>query len=361
VTVLSVGMRTVLVVLMLSLVPSLALADGKFYDGRDHVAPGIPFQRAAIFFDGQRETLVVQSSYERGLHGGEGDLAWVVPVPAMPEVRALEAKDAYGMFRILNLLTQPRVVWISPIVCVVLFLVSVGLVVLVLLQFLFTIKVPRVLGGRAAALPRLLLAAFLLFLSMMGVLGVSGEGMRAIDMGSIGVYDVTVIEGGTGEEIAGWLSGNGFGYGEEDAETFAFYAERGWCFVAAKVSAGAENRAFYHDTLAAPLVLSFDTKKAVYPMLLTALQGEATELSLFVMAPHCVRAEGAPDRTFAGSGTIEDLLEGNFPLEKLPVKKDAEVWVTHFRATVPVERTTADLVFEFAEEDEEFRPTHYRW
>jgi hypothetical protein len=55
------------------LVPaSPVLADGKYYAREAKVGPGIPYQRAMIAFNGEREILVVQSRYE---NRGEQPLA----------------------------------------------------------------------------------------------------------------------------------------------------------------------------------------------------------------------------------------------------------------------------------------------
>ena len=60
----------------------IALADGKFYTVPERVAPDLPYQRALIAHDGNRELLILQSKFE----GEAKDFGWVVPLPAVPEL-----------------------------------------------------------------------------------------------------------------------------------------------------------------------------------------------------------------------------------------------------------------------------------
>ena len=56
-------MKWLLLPLALLLPAAPVLADGKFYV-REEVPPGVPYQRAIIAFDGEKELLVLQSKYE---------------------------------------------------------------------------------------------------------------------------------------------------------------------------------------------------------------------------------------------------------------------------------------------------------
>ena len=67
-------------------------ADGKYYAREAKVGPGIPYQRALIAFNGEREILVVQSRYENRGEQPLREIGWIVPLPAVPRVGTMEPK-----------------------------------------------------------------------------------------------------------------------------------------------------------------------------------------------------------------------------------------------------------------------------
>ncbi|MCA9283642.1 MAG: DUF2330 domain-containing protein, partial [Phycisphaerales bacterium] len=68
--------------LALLAVAATAVADGKFFGPERAVSPTIPDQRALIVWDLTHETLVIDTA----VNGDATDLAWIVPVPAVPEI-----------------------------------------------------------------------------------------------------------------------------------------------------------------------------------------------------------------------------------------------------------------------------------
>lgn len=80
---------------LLTTLASLAVADGKFY-ARGEPPPGIPYQRALVVFDGERQVLLVQSQRPAG---ASGSLGWIVPVPALPDIGTLESDAADLAFK----------------------------------------------------------------------------------------------------------------------------------------------------------------------------------------------------------------------------------------------------------------------
>ena len=66
--------------------PETARGDGMFvwHDGADL---GEPAQRAIIAWDGKTETLLLSVKYE----GAAEDFAWIVPLPAKPVMKAIDA------------------------------------------------------------------------------------------------------------------------------------------------------------------------------------------------------------------------------------------------------------------------------
>jgi hypothetical protein len=94
----------------------------------------------------------------------------------------------------------------------------------------------------------------------------------------VGVYDVTVISGATGEPIRVWLTENAFRVPEGTAPVLEDYAKRGWCFAAARISAGGKEVVTPH-----PLKFAFPTQQAVYPMKLTGVGASPMQLDLYVI------------------------------------------------------------------------------
>ena len=91
---------------------SLALADGRFFTP-DKTPAGVPYQRALIIHEGGMEYLLLQSAYLLPETSAPSDIAWVVPVPDVPDLGALDSYDASYLFHRLARLTQPNVTWNS--------------------------------------------------------------------------------------------------------------------------------------------------------------------------------------------------------------------------------------------------------
>ncbi len=130
----------------LSLLLSLAvagpvLADGKFY-WSESIPPSIPNQRALLWFDGARETLLLQSKYQTPTSTGE-PFGWVVPVPAAPDLASMDPRLANEWFRVADYASTPNVTRVSAILLGLLFGAVTGAAVLTLLACLLSLFVPR--------------------------------------------------------------------------------------------------------------------------------------------------------------------------------------------------------------------------
>ena len=88
------------------------------------------------------------------------------------------------------------------------------------------------------------------------------------------------------ESIIDWLTENGFGFNNSDKEIFEDYINRGWCFVVAKVGSDQDTQysKITPDGMVDPLVLKFETEKAVYPLSLTSTVGSETEVLLYTFS-----------------------------------------------------------------------------
>ncbi len=342
-----------------------AFADGKFYV-REEVAADVPYQRAVLFFDGEREALVLQSKYE--IREGDpppAEIQWVVPVPSLPEVGAFEEGEEDQFFWIFDRLSAPRAFRISAILTTVAGLLSIALF------FGLAVRVHR----RRPKEGMLLLILAILWMVTCGLLAVSpvhlgqgGGGVEVIAETQTGVYDVRVVRAEDGAGLAAWLTAEGFGVAAADREVLGAYARRGFCFVTARVRPAAREEAeerIREEGLAPALVLAFDTPQAFYPLALTAAGGGETEVVLWVVAPHRMDPRSRLRTLFAGEREGESwgaFMAGSKRVpEVLRQERWPQHWLTKLKGRLTAEEMREDLILQPAETDEPRRETVFRW
>jgi hypothetical protein len=251
-----------------------AFADGKFFR-RLEVAdePGIQAQRAVVAFKDGIETLIVQSDVD-----GEGtSYGWLLPLPAEPTAIApCEANSLNALSSVI----RPKIAG-TPKPLLVFSLVLMLVMVAACLEHL---RRRNREGGRASAARILLgiVAASLLvsvFLPSLSRHRGVPSGVEVLQASKAGVYDVTIIKGQTGEEVASWLTSNGFACPPSATTAIREYVSDDWCFLAAMVSPDAEGPATHH-----PLIITFPASRAVYPLRLTGVDGDPIQLDLYVIA-----------------------------------------------------------------------------
>jgi hypothetical protein len=194
----------------------------------------------------------------------------------------------------------------------------------------------------------------------------SGSCIAAVDFPyqeALEATDVGVVREGGAGEVTGWLSANGLGYGPEDEAALERYADRGWCFVTAKVRAEPpEERCPIRLGLTEPLVLEFATDRPVYPLALSAPAGVETRVVIYVIAPHCARAEGRLEMRGAArlEGSPWPSGEPTNPPEyrNPPCLRDAryhQPWLTKLDGELGPGELRENLVLDSATEDSEYR------
>jgi len=172
-------------------------------------------QKAVIWHDGKTETLIISVNFS----GDATDFAWIIPVPGKPEV----SEGADELFTGLNQLTAPKV----------------------------TSSGYKGVG-------------------MFGVSELSGSlpQVSVIETKKVDIYDVAVLTAENSTALQEWLESHGYEYPENRAYLLNSYINKGWYFVAAKVStealgyAGSQLKTGH----ATPLKMSFATDKIVYPL-----------------------------------------------------------------------------------------------
>lgn len=292
----------------------------------------MPDQRALLAWKDGVETLVIESSFV-----GEGtDFAWVVPLPAKPEVEPATR----GTLSSAAALMLPTVIPSQPGLSGVL---VVGLAVVLTAAFAgwrtvgFGLRVVvvasagAVIGGIAGAFLGLagvsamigaawacvlgkdlirretsllahllvLVAGLLLWALTIPTFGKvrgladdpsSVAGGLIVERRVVGDFDVTLLSGRGGDGVARWLVENGFALPDAARAEAERHAAAGGWFVASRVRRDFAARG---RSTPAPLVFRFPTAKPVYPMRFTGAGATGPlEVELFVFGPGRATARG---------------------------------------------------------------------
>ena len=288
-------LRAVFTVALL-VTPQAANADGRIY--ASDYTPEIPDQRALIAFDGERQVMVIENHVALPDGRPATSLGWVVPVPDVPEISVAETAVVGRGYRSLRHRIDPLTLPVAP------FVFGAALMGLVV-----AFRQPRserpdvkTLGGAAwIGLIGSILAAFSLSAPMPGG---ADSGVNVVKALQVGPLDAKVVRASSGAELVDWLNSNGFAYAERDVAVVGDYLRQKWLFVVAKL-APRPGHAFEGASKSPPLVLSFPTREAVYPVALTAVGGKPLDLVLYVFAPGRVQSSVLMTVEYAGIGHDE--------------------------------------------------------
>ena len=189
-------------------------------------------------------------------------------------------------------------------------------------------------------------------------------GIEVVKEETVGIYDVKVIKGENAGAITEWLKENKFGFGQADSNAFDQYVKKGWCFVTTKMNGKADVKSgkAIREGLAAPLILRFDAKEAVYPMKLTGTAGTRTEILLYVLAEHKMDCGDRLKLAFAGETKLrfeESKFWGVEPNDFFEKTKSQKWYMSKFKGTLMPEQMTDDIVFTRAKDDKAYRKI--RW
>lgn len=267
------AVATMLAVVLTAMWASSARADGKAYFVAKPSAE-MPGQQALICYENGVETLAIETRLV-----GEGtECAWVVPLPARPEVSPATA----GVFPSLRAMFVPQVTTYSGWTGVGVVLVLIGLTL--------------VYSGGWRGIGITFVLLILGFLALMPTLGKargSGgpiAGVSVVDRQLAGSFEVVTLEASKGDSLLAWLKDNGFALSERDAPVIDAYIKENWVFVASKLrhEPGRSNQ----ETTPHPLVFRFATDRAVYPMRLTGTQSGKLDLELYVFGEGTASVNG---------------------------------------------------------------------
>lgn len=229
---------------VLLILPARALparADGYIIPIEEASSSVMADQKAVVVYRDGREELILSAGLALG---AAQDLAWIIPVPSVPEVQVA----GQDLFAALDRISAPEVVY------------------------------------RSEDRPGIALPFF----------GVGAEAPMAppvevIERRQVDVYDVAVLAAGDAQGLLAWLDTEGFVVPDELAPALDAYVMDGWGFVALRLAPGTEAEALME---ARPVWLSFAANGPVYPMRLTAAVGRPLAVRLYVLTDHRHELEG---------------------------------------------------------------------
>jgi len=282
--------------------PGELRADGKVFSQVSAVRTTTPDQRALVHFAGGMETLVVETSFV----GAGTNFAWVVPLPAAPEITAVPRT----VFTNLERLFQPEVIHKQPN-----WWLGMSVVAMLIASAIWRA------GKQGGCLEWLLLVGILMLLAIIAIpnfvmsrsaAGISIEptGVQILSRQTVGVFDTITLSSPDGLVLTRWLNDNGFAVPATAAPIIADYAKQGWVFAAAKLSRpDATGKTSPH-----PLAFKFKTDRAVYPLRLTGVDNGRCLVELYVFGNSRAALPGFK---------VEQCLATEFPVE---LQKGASPW-----------------------------------
>ena len=150
-----------------------------------------PDQKALIFFDKGKEQLIISPNYS----GVTSDFAWVIPVPARPQVKILPGAPFHELARLAE---------------------------------------PEPPGNRAKA-------------PMGGGRAMESARVTVIERKTIGDYDISVLAATDSQALVHWLRDNGYHMPQGAAGPIAAYIKEGWTFVASKIKGPGNSSPELHE------------------------------------------------------------------------------------------------------------------
>ncbi len=378
--------RCILFVLSIGILNANSYADGKFFY-REGIPADIPYQRAFLIFHENSETLILQSKYEVSDSQSIDSLGWVVPIPSVPEISSFSADIAQRFFSTASRYTQPKIIHIWDLLRLILsilficsFIISILLLVLIYpkLNKICTISDKFMKTAKISFYTFLICLFILIFpsgiFSTAGMRQSSGGDVEILKAEKAGIYDVKVIKSGNTEAILEWLNENNFDFDVNDSDVFTDYISRDWCFVVAKVQPepGTKKDKISREGLAAPLVLKFDTEKAIYPTALTASIGTDTQILLYTLSDNKLDCKDRLKLRTARK-TYPLRLDPNFWIPKenqeyrvnfladIFKKLPQDMIICKFKDTLTSDQMKTDIFLENAPDNQPYHETKIVW
>ena len=128
-----------------------------------------------------------------------------------------------------------------------------------------------------------------------------GAPPTVLDQVQLGPVEATTLEASDADGLTDWLDANGYVIRDEIAAGLDEYVDRGWYFVALRLTSDAPLEGGLD-----PIRFTFDSVQLVYPMALSKLATTTQKVRLYVFQDHRARIGGLDDpaATLSGSATV---------------------------------------------------------
>ena len=360
--------RFVLLLLIIGGFCTTAYGDGKIF-AVEEVPADIPYQRAFFIFHEGFETLILQSKYEFSQAADVNSIGWVVPIPTVPELGSIDAINSEIFFRDLSIGMRPYLFHISALI--LLLVVILFFVCAVMMLILYGMESLSIFWSRMKIICAIIIVVcFFMFLIFIPNLKMSAgvTDVEVVKAEQVGIYDVRVIKGDSAEDIVDWLKENEFSFSENDVEVFEDYVNKKWCFVTAKVRQDIETVVgkISAGGLVDPLIMKFETDKAIYPLALTSVIGTETEVLLYTLSENKLSCNKRMKLRYSGSKKTESLLsrllnESEPDLKAMFDDIPEEMTICKFKEKLTPEQMKQDIEFEDAPDNKPYRETKIVW
>lgn len=316
--------------------------------------PAIPVQRAVVKWDGELETMIVEST----LAAPRGRYGWVVPVPVRPEfVRAVKPEYVSQSFAQVGVPVK-RLSTKDPTTALI-FAAAISVLLLTAGLRYRNLEV----GWRLCAYAGEALVCALVMLAVLqndGPTKIAAKSvasaanpppgrMKAMldvqSLGTIGSYDVSVLKGEDASEVLNWLRKHHIRVPKSAKSAIENYAREDWFFVAAEFRKDEDRPLPPH-----PLKVVFRTGEPVYPMRLTGTQDQPLRLELLVVGDRQAKVEPLHLWRSGNDPVVVNVMRdpwmdkevfGDWKGNQYAMAKDGEV-ITYLRAEVQPEEMRED-------------------
>ena len=203
-----------------------------------------PTQKAIMVYDAGREDLILQVEYE----GPVDEFGWLIPVPNLPTVQEGSMKCFYE----LSQYTQKHFEW-----------------------------------GHQSSRTR----------SGAMTLGMDSAGakteppVKVIETKTVGAYKIAVLSTKDAGALENWLATNRFYFPTNKTAALDAYVKQHWYFIAVKVNLGQGLWGTISSKLKLasgelhPLQISFASDRCVYPLKISSVNGQPSEVQVYVLSP----------------------------------------------------------------------------
>ena len=342
-------MKIILLLALISivLIPCSVLADGGVFGMSIDQYVYLPEQKAAIFWDGTNETLILSTKIRTE---DLTNMAWVIPLPSKtkPEI---EKGDISIFYKLAGIFAKPKgrsYTVYGPIVIVPFGLCFISGVVAIIFYIRRKRRDFLYLSVFLFALSLVLLFFFLaMWMGSLSFAFMGEGGVEPIEIKKVDFYDVAILKATNATALVGWLNENGYVVPESAVPILQDYCDKeNFYFIANKINledryntATERNRILseLRKGIATPLKITFQPYAPFYPQKISSINNGTTYINVYFISPYEV---------FGDNSGILRINPFTFPqqTDKLGEKYE-NYWVTLLEYRGDLKNLRADSIF----------------